>query len=125
MSNGRKLFEEVETKPLTEDGHSLNSTTSSVEYDKGVVIWLWSLLITLIFLIVVGGLTRLTDSGLSIVEWKPVTGIFPPLDEMAWIKEFEKYNLVSALHSFKSKEDKIYKNLLPPLDTLNNELDKH
>ena len=36
-------------------------------------------------------------------------------------KEFEKYNLVSALHSFKSKEDKIYKNLLPPLDTLNSE----
>ena len=54
MSNGRKLFEEVETKSLTEDGHSLNSTVSSVEYDKGVVIWLWSLLITLIFLIVVG-----------------------------------------------------------------------
>ena len=36
-------------------------------------------------------------------------------------KEFEKYNLVSALHSFKSKEDKIYKNLLPPLDILNSE----
>ena len=37
MSNGRKLFEEVETKPLTEDGHSLNSTASSVGYDKGVL----------------------------------------------------------------------------------------
>ncbi len=94
MSNGRKLFEEVEKKPLTEDGHSLNSTTSSVEYDKGVVIWLWSLLITLVFLIIVGGLTRLTDSGLSIVEWKPVTGMFPPLDELAWIKEFEKYKAI-------------------------------
>ena len=35
--------------------------------------------------------------------------------------EFEKYNLISALHSFKSKEDKIYKNLLPPLDILNSE----
>ena len=94
MSNGRKLFEEVETKPLTEFGHSLNATISSVEYDKGVVIWLWSLLITLVFLILVGGLTRLTDSGLSIVEWKPVTGMFPPLDDMAWIKEFEKYKAI-------------------------------
>jgi hypothetical protein len=41
--------------------------------------------------IVVGGVTRLTESGLSITEWRPVTGILPPLSEAAWNEEFVKY----------------------------------
>jgi cytochrome c oxidase assembly protein subunit 15 len=41
--------------------------------------------------LVVGGATRLTESGLSIVEWKPVTGVIPPLSEQAWEAEFAKY----------------------------------
>jgi cytochrome c oxidase assembly protein subunit 15 len=46
----------------------------------------------LVFAIVIlGGLTRLTESGLSITEWKPVTGAIPPLTEEDWINEFEKY----------------------------------
>lgn len=46
----------------------------------------------LVFAIVVlGGLTRLTESGLSITEWKPVTGSIPPLTEEDWLEEFEKY----------------------------------
>lgn len=46
----------------------------------------------LVFAIVVlGGLTRLTESGLSITEWKPVTGAIPPLNEQQWQEEFEKY----------------------------------
>ena len=46
----------------------------------------------LVFLItVVGGVTRLTESGLSIVEWKPVTGILPPMSQHEWNQEFEKY----------------------------------
>lgn len=46
----------------------------------------------LVFAIVVlGGLTRLTESGLSITEWKPVTGALPPLSEEDWIEEFDKY----------------------------------
>ena len=42
-------------------------------------------------MIAVGGLTRLTDSGLAITEWRPVTGAIPPLDDAAWTAEFEKY----------------------------------
>lgn len=42
-------------------------------------------------MVVVGGATRLTDSGLSITEWKPVTGIMPPLSQSHWLSEFEKY----------------------------------
>lgn len=47
---------------------------------------------TLVFgIIVVGGITRLTESGLSIVEWRPVTGVLPPLSQQAWEEEFNKY----------------------------------
>ena len=42
-------------------------------------------------MILIGGATRLTDSGLSITEWEPITGALPPLGEAAWLAEFEKY----------------------------------
>lgn len=43
--------------------------------------------------IVVGGVTRLTESGLSITEWRPITGIVPPLSEAQWNEEFDKYKI--------------------------------
>ena len=47
---------------------------------------------TLVFaVIVVGGVTRLTESGLSITEWRPITGILPPLNHDEWMIEFNKY----------------------------------
>src|SRR5690606_29572069 len=46
-------------------------------------------------MIVVGGLTRLTGSGLSITEWRPVTGAIPPLNEAEWIAEFDRYRQIS------------------------------
>jgi cytochrome c oxidase assembly protein subunit 15 len=49
------------------------------------------LLIMILGMVVIGGLTRLTGSGLSIVEWKPVTGILPPLSLEGWTQEFSKY----------------------------------
>jgi len=45
-------------------------------------------------MIVVGGATRLTNSGLSITEWAPIRGALPPLSDAAWIAEFEKYKLI-------------------------------
>ena len=56
-----------------------------------LTLWLRVMCAAIICMIFIGGLTRLTDSGLSITEWKPVTGIFPPLNEAAWISEFDKY----------------------------------
>jgi cytochrome c oxidase assembly protein subunit 15 len=44
--------------------------------------------------LVIGGATRLTESGLSIVEWKPVTGLVPPMSEAAWLSELEKYKAI-------------------------------
>ncbi len=55
------------------------------------IAWLVSLLVLLLMMISVGGITRLTKSGLSITEWRPVTGILPPLTEEAWQKEFTLY----------------------------------
>ena len=45
-------------------------------------------------MILVGGLTRLTDSGLSITEWRPLTGALPPMNDAAWLVEFEKYKQI-------------------------------
>jgi heme a synthase len=60
------------------------------------IVRLWLLIVAaLIFAtLIVGGATRLTGSGLSIVEWKPVTGVVPPLDASAWQAEFEKYQAI-------------------------------
>lgn len=53
--------------------------------------WLWAGFILVLAMVVIGGITRLTGSGLSMVEWKPVTGAIPPLNEQDWLQEFEKY----------------------------------
>ena len=44
-----------------------------------------------IAVIIVGGVTRLTESGLSITEWRPITGVLPPLSQAEWESEFDKY----------------------------------
>jgi cytochrome c oxidase assembly protein subunit 15 len=56
--------------------------------------WLYVLAALVIAMVAVGGATRLTGSGLSITEWKPVTGAIPPLTEQAWLAEFEKYRQI-------------------------------
>jgi heme a synthase len=59
-----------------------------------VRIWLWFVAVLVLLMIVVGGATRLTGSGLSITEWRPLMGAFPPLSEAAWLAEFEKYRAI-------------------------------
>jgi cytochrome c oxidase assembly protein subunit 15 len=61
---------------------------------RGVRLWLWSVTALVFLMVIVGGATRLTESGLSITEWKVVTGILPPLTEAAWFVEFEKYKQI-------------------------------
>ena len=56
--------------------------------------WLYVIAALVALMVVLGGTTRLTGSGLSITEWKPVTGIVPPLSEADWRAEFEKYKLI-------------------------------
>lgn len=56
--------------------------------------WLLAIATLVFAMVVVGGITRLTESGLSITEWKPVTGALPPLSDAAWMAEFEKYRQI-------------------------------
>jgi cytochrome c oxidase assembly protein subunit 15 len=56
--------------------------------------WLIAIAALIALMVLVGGATRLTESGLSIVEWKPVTGALPPLDERQWTQAFEAYQKI-------------------------------
>jgi cytochrome c oxidase assembly protein subunit 15 len=56
--------------------------------------WLVSIAILIVIMVLVGGATRLTESGLSIVEWKPVTGVLPPLNQAQWTQAFEAYKTI-------------------------------
>lgn len=57
-------------------------------------IWLILLMVCVISIILIGGYTRISDSGLSITEWKPITGVLFPLSQEAWLQEFDKYKLI-------------------------------
>src|SRR6202022_2754196 len=56
--------------------------------------WLLSIAVLITIMVLVGGATRLTESGLSIVEWKPVTGALPPLNQEQWTQAFEAYKTI-------------------------------
>lgn len=56
--------------------------------------WLLCVAALVIVVVTVGGITRLTESGLSITEWRPVTGIIPPLSQAQWLAEFEAYRQI-------------------------------
>ena len=60
---------------------------------KAVAIWIGIGVLMLLIQVILGGITRLTGSGLSITEWNVITGAVPPLNEEAWIREFDKYKL--------------------------------
>jgi cytochrome c oxidase assembly protein subunit 15 len=59
-----------------------------------VQIWLFTVAAFVLAMVIVGGATRLTGSGLSITEWRPIIGIIPPLSEAAWQDAFEKYRQI-------------------------------
>ncbi|WP_027258874.1 MULTISPECIES: heme A synthase [Leisingera] len=88
----RSIFEEVEGEktdaPAVEPGLIDRGRGGA---RKAIRAWLMVLFALVVAMIVVGGLTRLTDSGLSITEWRPVTGAVPPMSEGEWQAEFDKY----------------------------------
>lgn len=90
MAEKRKLFEDVgaASAPVAATPGLIDGRKGA---RSGIRVWLVGIFLLVAVMIVVGGLTRLTDSGLSITEWKPVTGAIPPLSEADWAVEFEKY----------------------------------
>ena len=94
----KPVFQEVDdlapaaASPSAPAGNYIS--TSSGKARGAMRVWLAILFALVMVMIMVGGLTRLTDSGLSITEWKPVTGALPPLSAAAWDVEFEKYKAI-------------------------------
>ncbi len=94
MSQKRSIFEEVSEKDTAPHPTTGGIDRAPKGARKGIRAWLMILFTMVVVMIAVGGLTRLTDSGLSITEWKPVTGALPPMSEVDWQGEFEKYKQI-------------------------------
>ena len=62
-------------------------------YKNSIMLWLITLTIMVFLIIIIGGLTRLTDSGLSMVDWQPILGTIPPLNNNQWQEVFNDYKL--------------------------------
>ena len=60
--------------------------------------WLLGMAALIFCMVIVGGATRLTDSGLSITEWKPLLGAIPPMTEAQWLEAFQKYQMIPEYH---------------------------
>lgn len=95
MAEKRSIFEEVGSDQKIAQapkGGLIDGAKSGARL--AIRRWLMVLFGLVVLMIAVGGLTRLTDSGLSITEWRPVTGALPPMSEAAWEAELEKYRQI-------------------------------
>lgn len=83
------------TSAMTVDETAVRHKIDQLESNRRAIrIWLGVVLLTLFCLVLVGGATRLTDSGLSITEWKPIHGVVPPLSAAEWDEEFALYQKI-------------------------------
>ena len=98
---------DMETRlELSATDHS--ATRAPADRLRPVRIWLYCVAALVLLMVVVGGATRLTESGLSITSWKPISGIIPPLSAADWQAEFEAYKQIpqfQVLNSWMSLED--------------------
>lgn len=112
MTGKRSIFEEVgDAAPVAREvpkGGMIDRGRGGAR--RAIRAWLVVLFALVVAMIAVGGLTRLTDSGLSITEWRPLTGALPPLSEAQWQQEFARYQAIPEfqiqnrwmeLHDFK------------------------
>lgn len=93
----RPIFEETAAPPA-----AASAPRAGIEAPQGarraIRVWLWVLFAMVVAMIAVGGMTRLTDSGLSITEWRPITGALPPLSQAHWQAEFDRYQQIDQFH---------------------------
>ena len=96
MSKKRAIFQEVSDseKPIASNSIGIIEKNSNEKIRNTIQLWLKTLFVFIVLIISVGGLTRLTDSGLSITEWKPITGVLPPFSVESWAAEFNKYKQI-------------------------------
>ena len=95
MAKSNLVFQEVQNKSTERPKQEGKvGPAGSFAQNRQAIIWLSILLLMIVCMVVVGGMTRLTDSGLSIVEWKPISGVLFPSSREEWQLEFEKYKLI-------------------------------
>ena len=95
MAEKRSIFEDVGSDQKITRAPAAGATDGARQgARRAVAVWLSALFGLVVVMIAVGGLTRLTDSGLSITEWAPVTGAIPPLSTEDWRSEFELYRAI-------------------------------
>lgn len=82
--------------------------TMDLKENRPVAIWLFTGAVMIVIQILLGGITRLTGSGLSITEWKPILGALPPMNEQDWNIAFEKYKQIAQykyIHNYFTLKD--------------------
>jgi len=70
--------------------------------DNAIALWLFGCAAMIFLMVVIGGVTRLTESGLSITEWQPIAGVLPPVNDADWAREFDHYKAIpqyQAIHA--------------------------
>src|SRR5262245_52617154 len=109
IASGRLPSYKVPVAPASDRSMTLTNASSG-SHSRVLRLWLLAVAALIFVMVGVGGAKRTTESGLSIVEWKPLTGTIPPLSETAWQAEFEKYQTIPqyqqvnrgmTLHEFK------------------------
>jgi len=80
--------------PHTSNRRQTTMMTGQTQHQRAIRLWLYAVAALVLAMVLVGGATRLTESGLSITEWQPVMGVVPPLDDTQWQAEFEKYQAI-------------------------------
>jgi cytochrome c oxidase assembly protein subunit 15 len=76
------------------------SSVATESRPRAIAMWLFAVAGLIVLMVIVGGITRLTESGLSITEWDPISGIIPPLTHAAWVAEFENYKRIPEYAAF-------------------------
>ena len=94
MSGKRSIFEDVGDRAAPRPAPAVGLIDRRKGARGAVRVWLMGLFALVVVMIAVGGLTRLTDSGLSITEWNVVQGALPPIGEAEWQAEFDKYKAI-------------------------------
>lgn len=92
MSKPRSIFEEVAAEGAAPAAPSAAKRAPPAR--RAIAAWLSVLFALVVAMIAVGGLTRLTDAGLAITEWRPLAGALPPLGAAAWEAEFANYRAI-------------------------------
>ena len=82
-----------------------SARTTRLSAQSGVRVWLIVVAALVFAMVLVGGATRLTELGLSITQWKPVTGVVPPLDAADWQAEFDRYRQIPQYLPAQSRHD--------------------